>query len=117
MKIPPKKYRKIPFNDRQIKNTKPAEKAYKLADGHSLYWLVKPNGGKYWHLKYRSNGKEKRLSIGTYPAISLIEAREPRQAHMEQNTARAAHHRTEHLPQRREMIMMQWHSGFFAPTP
>ncbi|MFD1244143.1 tyrosine-type recombinase/integrase [Paralysiella testudinis] len=65
----------MPLNDRQIKNAKPAEKAYKISDGHGLHLLIKPNGGKYWRLKYRIDGKEKLLSIGTYPTISLVEAR------------------------------------------
>lgn len=66
----------MPLNDRQIRNAKPSEKPYKLADGHSLYLLVKPNGGKYWRLDYALDGKRKTLSIGTYPTISLAEARE-----------------------------------------
>lgn len=66
----------MPLNDRQIKNAKPSEKPYKLADGHSLHLLVKPNGGKYWRFDYAFGGKRKTLSIGTYPTISLAEARE-----------------------------------------
>ena len=66
----------MPLNDRQIKNAKPAEKAYKISDGHGLYLLVKPNGGKYWRFKYYIDNKERLLSIGTYPTISLAEARE-----------------------------------------
>ena len=66
----------MPLNDRQIKNAKPAEKQYKLSDGHSLYLLIKPNGGKYWRFDYAIDGKRKTLSIGTYPTISLAEARQ-----------------------------------------
>lgn len=66
----------MPLNDRQIKNAKPAAKPYKLADGHSLYLLIKPNGGKYWRLDYAIDGKRKTLAIGVYPTISLVEARE-----------------------------------------
>lgn len=54
------------------------EKAYKLADGGGMYLLVKPNGSKYWRLKYRFAGKEKMLSIGVYPDVSLADAREKR---------------------------------------
>lgn len=64
------------LNDRQIKNAKPLEKDYKLADGRSLYLLAKPNGGKYWRLDYAFDGKRKTLAIGTYPTISLVEARQ-----------------------------------------
>jgi hypothetical protein len=51
------------------------KKEYKLTDGGGLYLLVKPNGAKYWRLKYRFLGKEKKLSIGVYPDISLADAR------------------------------------------
>ncbi|QEY23822.1 tyrosine-type recombinase/integrase [Neisseria animalis] len=66
----------MPLNDRQIKNAKPADKPYKLADGGGLHLAVTPAGGKLWRLKYRIDGKEKLLSIGKYPAVSLVEARE-----------------------------------------
>lgn len=66
----------MPLNDRQIKNAKPADKAYKLADSGGLHLQITPAGGKLWRLKYRISGKEKLLSIGKYPEISLVEARE-----------------------------------------
>ncbi|MBF0803454.1 MULTISPECIES: DUF4102 domain-containing protein [unclassified Neisseria] len=65
----------MPLNNRQIKNAKPAEKPYKLADGGGMFLQVTPAGGKLWRLKYRIDGKEKLLSIGKYPAVSLSEAR------------------------------------------
>lgn len=51
----------------------PKKKNTSLLGG--LYLLVKPNGAKYWRLKYRFLGKEKKLSIGVYPDISLADAR------------------------------------------
>ncbi|WP_107928607.1 tyrosine-type recombinase/integrase [Neisseria animaloris] len=66
----------MPLNDRQIRNAKPAAKPYKLADGKGMFLQVAPAGGKLWRLKYRIDGKEKLLSIGKYPAVSLSEARE-----------------------------------------
>ena len=66
----------MPLNDRQIRNAKPAAKPYKLADGGGLYLAVTPAGGKSWRLKYRIGGKEKLLTIGKYPAVSLLEARQ-----------------------------------------
>ena len=65
----------MPLTDRQIKNAKPAAKAYKLADGGGLYLQVTPAGGKLWRLKYRVGGKEKLFSIGKYLLIfiSLLE--------------------------------------------
>lgn len=62
----------------QIKNAKPREKAYKLADGEGLYLLVTPEGKKYWRLKYRFAGKEKLLAIGVYPETKAAQAREER---------------------------------------
>ena len=53
----------------------PEEKPYKKADGGGLYLEVMPNGSKYWRLKYRFEGKEKRLAFGVYPAITLADAR------------------------------------------
>lgn len=64
------------LNDQQIKKAKPHEKPYKLTDGKGLYLLVKPNGGKYWRLDYAIDGKRQTLSIGTYPTITLSQARE-----------------------------------------
>ncbi len=63
---------------RQISTAKPQDKPYKLADGGGLYLLVNPNGSRYWRLKYRLAGKEKLLSIGVFPDITLAEAREKR---------------------------------------
>ena len=61
-----------------IKNAKPKEKLYRLFDGEGLYLEITPSGGTYWRMKYRFNGKENRLAFGTYPNISLAEAREKR---------------------------------------
>jgi integrase len=63
----------------KCKNAKATEKSYKLFDGHGLYLEVMPNGSKYWRLKYRYLGKEKRLAFGVYPEVSLSEARKQRE--------------------------------------
>lgn len=68
----------MPLTDTTIRTAKPAEKAYKLADGKGLFILVTPNGGKWWRLKFRIGGKEKLLSLGTYPDTGLKEARSKR---------------------------------------
>lgn len=65
----------MPLNARQVETAKPKEKDYKLTDERGLFLLVTTNGRKYWRLKYRVSGKEKKLSIGVYPDISLAEAR------------------------------------------
>lgn len=59
-----------------IRNLKPRAKPYKVADGRGLFLLVHPNGGKYWRLKYRAAGRERLLSFGVYPEVSLAEARQ-----------------------------------------
>ncbi|EHN8793133.1 tyrosine-type recombinase/integrase [Enterobacter cloacae] len=63
------------LNARQVDTAKPREKAYKLADGAGLYLEVVPSGSRYWRMKYRFNGKEKRMAFGVYPAVSLAQAR------------------------------------------
>lgn len=58
------------------KNIRPGEKSIKLFDGQGLYLEVTPAGNKLWRLKYRYHGKEKRIALGAYPEISLLEVRE-----------------------------------------
>lgn len=69
----------MPLTDSAIRTAKPGEKARKLSDGGGLFLLVSPNGGKWWRLKFRFEGKEKLLSLGTYPEVGLREAREKRE--------------------------------------
>jgi len=71
----------IPLTDTKIRTSKPKNKDYKLTDGGGLYLLVTKAGGKHWKLKYRFNGKEKKLSLGAYPSISLSDARNLREVH------------------------------------
>lgn len=70
----------MPLTDTAIRTAKAAEKTQKLFDGGGLYLEVTPNGGKWWRLKYRFGGKEKRISMGVYPDVSLKDARERRDA-------------------------------------
>ena len=65
----------------QIKKAKPKEKIYRMFDGHGLHLEITPKGQKWWRYKYLFNGKERRISLGVYPDISLKEARE---RHMEE---------------------------------
>ncbi|MGI9025436.1 MAG: tyrosine-type recombinase/integrase, partial [Burkholderiaceae bacterium] len=64
----------------QVRNAKPKDKAYKLADAKGLYLLVDANGRRYWRLKYRHLKKEKLLALGVYPEVSLGAARKKRDA-------------------------------------
>jgi len=68
----------MPLTDTAIRNAKPAKTAKKLWDGGGMYLEVAPSGGKWWRLKYRFGDKEKRLSLGVYPDVSLKDARERR---------------------------------------
>lgn len=76
----------MPLRDPAIRNAKPGitpkgrvtDKPYKLNDAGGLYLEVSPNGGKWWRFKYRFAGKEKRLSLGVYPEVTLKEARDRR---------------------------------------
>ncbi len=63
---------------RQVETAKPKDKDYKLSDERGLYLLVKTTGARYWRFKYRIAGKEKKLSFGVYPDVSLAEARTKR---------------------------------------
>ena len=65
----------MPLTDVTIRRAQPGSKSRKMFDGRGLYLEVTPRGGKYWRLKYRFGGKEKRLSLGVYPDVSLKEAR------------------------------------------
>jgi integrase len=68
------------LSDTAVRNAKPTSKAFKLYDESGLFILINPNGGKWWRFKYRFDGKEKLLSLGTYPEVSLKDAREKRDA-------------------------------------
>lgn len=66
------------LSDTAIRAAKPGPKPIKLADEKGLFLLLQPSGGKLWRLKYRFEGKEKKLSLGRYPDVTLKEARRRR---------------------------------------
>lgn len=68
------------LTDVAIRRAKPTDKTQRLFDGGGMYLELSPAGGKWWRLKYRFGGKEKRLSLGTYPDTGLADAREKRDA-------------------------------------
>jgi len=65
----------MPLTDSAVRNAKPPKKNVKLFDDRGLFLFVTTSGGKWWRLKYRHEGKEKLLSLGTYPDTGLKEAR------------------------------------------
>lgn len=66
----------MPLTQITIKNTKAEIKPLKLFDSGGLFLLIQPSGGKWWRYKYRFAGKEKLLALGSYPDVSLAQARE-----------------------------------------
>lgn len=66
------------LTDVGIRSAKPREREYKIADSGGLYLLVTPSGGKLWRLKFRFEGREKKLAVGRYPDVGLSEARKRR---------------------------------------
>ena len=65
----------MPLTDSMARNAKPAAKTVRMFDRDGLYLEVSPRGGKWWRLKYRYAGKEKRVSLGVYPEVNLKKAR------------------------------------------
>ncbi len=61
----------MPLTDAAIRTAKAADRPIRKFDGGGLYLEIAPNGGKWWRLKYRFSGKEKRLSLGVYPDVPL----------------------------------------------
>ena len=75
------------LTDRAIRHAKSASKPYKLADGAGLYLLVRPDASRYWRMDYRFAGKRRTLAFGVYPAVTLAEARDQRDAAKKQIAA------------------------------
>lgn len=63
------------LTDTNVRNAKPREKDYKLTDGHGLHLFVKANGAKLWRWRYEYEGKEKQMSFGAYPEVTITAAR------------------------------------------
>ena len=68
----------MPLTDTKVKNSKPKDKLYKISDGGGLQLHIQTSGSKYWRLAYRYGEKQKTLALGTYPDVTLAEAREKR---------------------------------------
>ena len=115
----------MPLADLTLRYAKPGKKPVKLYDEKGLYLEIAPSGGRWWRFKYRFQGKEKRLSFGVYPEVSLAAAREAcvdarkllkqgvdpsahRKAQKATNTAQAAN--------TFEVIAREWHAKFH-PKP
>jgi integrase len=113
----------MPLSDTKARNAKPKKKQFKLFDTDGLFLLVSPAGGKWWRFKYRFGGKEKLLSLGTYPEVSLAQARgrrdearkqvadgiDPSQARQAMKAAKIQNESTF------EVVAREWHTKF-TPT-
>ena len=108
------------LSNTQVQKAKPSNKNYRLYDEKGLYLEVTPAGGKLWRLKYRFDGKEKRLALGAYPTVGLKAARD------ERDTARdllankidpGAHRKAQRTSSAAskentfESLAREWHSG------
>jgi integrase len=109
----------MPLTDTALRSAKPRAKAFKLFDGGGLYLEVSPAGGKWWRWKYRHGGKEKRLSLGVYPDVSLKAARAKREAARRQlaagidpGQARKAEKLAQAGAECFEAIAREWHAKF-----
>ena len=113
--------RVIPLTDAKVKNAKPGANLRKLADGGGMYLMVTPSGGKCWRMKYHIAGREKLLALGTYPEVSLAEAREKRDVARKQlakgidpgeakKAAKAA--KSEGSANSFEIVAREWHGKF-----
>jgi integrase len=111
------------LTDAKIKSAKPQDKDYKLSDDGGLFLLVTKSGGKLWRLKYRFEGKEKSLSIGSYPTVSLLQARTKRDEAkkllsegVDPNAAKKAFKTSREAAQSNsfEVVTFEWASIYFV---
>jgi integrase len=115
--------RVMPLSDIQVEKIKPQLKQITLFDGGGLFLLVKPSGSKLWRFKYCFEGKEKLISLGIYPEISLADARVRRdnaQKHLahgiDPGAVRKAQKKAEtKATETFEIIACEWHTKF-APS-
>ncbi|MBN9557200.1 MAG: integrase arm-type DNA-binding domain-containing protein, partial [Alphaproteobacteria bacterium] len=68
----------MPLTDTTVRKSRPGNRPRKLSDGGGLHLLLTPSGGRLWRLQYRFAGKQKMVAFGTYPEVSLAEARAKR---------------------------------------
>jgi len=110
--------RVVPLTDIKIKKAKPGPKPRRLFDGGGLHLLINPDGSKYWRLKYLLHGKEKRISLGVYPKVTLAVARDlaAKERHklmegIDPATERKAHKRTkqDEIANTFKTVALEWY--------
>jgi integrase len=110
----------IPLTDMKVQKAKPKDKPISMFDGGGLYLLVTPSGGKLWRFKYRFDKKEKKLAFGSYPEISLQDARQKREdarkllaSNVDPDAVRKAQKQAEtEETETFEVIAREWHTKF-----
>jgi len=109
-----------PLSEVKVRTAKPQENSYKIFDGGGLFLLVTPSGGRLWHFKYRYDKKERKLTFGPYPEISLADARQRRDEARKQvangidpGAVRKAQRQAEtEETETFEVIAREWHTKF-----
>ncbi len=110
------------LNEMKIRNAKQQGRSYKLTDGNGLYLFVTDTGSKLWRLKYHFNNKEKLLSLGSYPEISLLDARTQRDEARSQiahgidpgAVRRAQKEAQQQEADTFEIVAREWHKRFYS---
>ncbi|MCG6878403.1 MAG: integrase arm-type DNA-binding domain-containing protein [Deltaproteobacteria bacterium] len=113
----------MPLTDAKVRNARPKSKQFKIFDTDGLFLLVSPAGGKWWRFKYRFGGKEKLISLGTYPEVSLAQARGRRDEARKQvadsidpsQVRKALKNATIQNQSTFEAVAREWHTRF-TPT-
>jgi len=110
-----------PLTDIQVRNAKPKDKPYKLADGGGLYIEIMPVGSKLWRMKFKqATGKESRLAFGSYPEVSILQAREKREVARKLTAAEIDPAQVRRIEKRNkaianantfEAVAREWHSN------
>ncbi len=110
----------VPLTDTQIRRAKAPQKPLKLYDGAGLYLEILPTGAKFWRFRYRqSNGKENSLTFGTYPQLTLAEARTQREnarklmrdgCDIGQQKARSRRQQAADAAQTFQALATEWHT-------
>ncbi len=100
------------LTETKIKSIKPDVKQKKYYDGQGLFLLVKPNGSKLWRFKYHFYGREKLISFGAYPAVTLKTAREERRKYKELLAQKIdpSVYKNSGNKETFEKVAMEWHS-------
>ncbi len=109
------------LSDIKLKSLKPKDKIYALTDEKGLSIEISPKGGRWWRFKYRFDGKQKRLSLGVYPDVSLKQARERRDDLRKQvadgidpSHTRKAEKQSTSDQNSFEFVAREWHNKFSA---